>query len=86
VRIAANTTIIPANHNFSNLEKPIRKQGLTKEGIKIEDDVWIGSGCRILDGVKIGKGAVIGAGSVVTSSVPSNTVYGGVPAKHIKDR
>ncbi|MCK7515996.1 MAG: acyltransferase [Desulfobacterales bacterium] len=62
VRIAAHTVIIPANHVFDDVNIPIRKQGLSKKGIVIEDDVWIGSGVKILDGVVIGKGCVIGAG------------------------
>jgi acetyltransferase-like isoleucine patch superfamily enzyme len=55
----------------------------TKGGIVIEDDVWIGFGVIVLDGVKIGKGAVLGAGSVVTRDIPDNTVAVGVPAKTI---
>lgn len=86
VRIAAHTVIIPANHVFDAMDKPIAKQGLTKQGIEIEDDVWIGSGVRILDGVHIGSGAVIAAGSVVTKSVPRMAVVAGVPARTIKMR
>jgi acetyltransferase-like isoleucine patch superfamily enzyme len=86
VLIAGHCLIIPANHIFSNKEVPINTQGETKKGIRIEDDVWIGSGCSILDGVIIGKGAVIAAGSVVNSNVDPFTVYAGVPAKKIKNR
>ncbi|HEU4496894.1 MAG TPA: acyltransferase [Flavobacterium sp.] len=86
VLIAGHTLIIPANHNFSDLNIPINCQGETRKGIVIEDDVWIGSGCRILDGVRIGKGAIIAAGAVVNKDVPSYSIYGGVPAKKIKDR
>jgi maltose O-acetyltransferase len=56
-----------------------------REKIQIEDDVWIGADSTILAGVTIGEAAVIGAGAVVTSDVPANTVVGGVPAKKIKD-
>jgi acetyltransferase-like isoleucine patch superfamily enzyme len=86
VLIAGHTMIIPSNHNFSNLLIPINKQGETKKGIIIEDDVWIGSGCKILDGVKIHSGAIIAAGSVVNRDVPSNSIYGGIPANFIKSR
>lgn len=86
VRIANHTSIIAAQHNYNNPDLEIRKQGITAKGITIEDDVWIGSGARILDGIHIGKGAVIGAGSVVTKNVPSNHVVAGVPAKHLKVR
>ncbi|PIR54371.1 hypothetical protein COU75_01340 [Candidatus Peregrinibacteria bacterium CG10_big_fil_rev_8_21_14_0_10_42_8] len=86
VRIAAGTTIIPANHVYSDPHKLIRQQGLTTLGITIEDDVWIGAGAKILDGVTIAKGCVIGAGAVVTHSTEPYGVYTGVPAVKIKDR
>lgn len=86
VLIAAHTVIIPANHNFENINLLICEQGLTKKGIVIEDNVWIGSGCKILDGVNIGFGAIIAAGAVVTKNVESNTIVGGIPAKVIKTR
>jgi acetyltransferase-like isoleucine patch superfamily enzyme len=86
VLIAGHTLIIPSNHNFDDLSKPIYHQGETKKGIVIEDDVWIGSGCRILDGVTIHSGAIVAAGAVVTKDVPPFSIVGGVPAKVIKMR
>lgn len=86
VLIAAHSVIIPANHIYSDSKTLIRFQGESKKGIIIEDDVWIGSGCQVLDGVRIGKGAVLAAGSVVNKDVPSNAVVAGVPAKIIKYR
>jgi acetyltransferase-like isoleucine patch superfamily enzyme len=86
VRIAAHVVIIPANHKFEDPETLIMNQGETRKGIKIEDDVWIGAGSIILDGVTIGKGSVVGAGSVVSKNVPSYCVVAGVPAKKIRDR
>ena len=56
-----------------------------KGSITLEPDVWIGTGSVILPDVTVGEGAVVGANSVVTESVPSYTVVGGVPAKKIKD-
>ncbi len=79
--IAAHTTIIPFSHKFNDLELPIYKQGLSRKGISIGEDVWIGAGVRILDGVTIGKGCVIGAGSVVTKSIEDYMVVAGVPVK-----
>lgn len=86
VLIAGHCMIIPANHNFSDKSETIKKQKVSSKGIIIEKDVWIAHGCTITDGVTIGKGVVIAAGSVVNKSVPPYTVYGGVPAKYIRDR
>lgn len=52
----------------------------------VEDDVWIGHNATIISGVKIGRGSVIAAGSVVNKDVPPCEVWGGVPAKKIRDR
>lgn len=86
VRIATQVVIIPSNHRFDDISQPIYKQGLTYKGIKIEDDVWLGAGVKVLDGVTIGKGSVIGAGSVITKNLDPYGVYVGVPAKLIKKR
>ena len=86
VIIAAHTIIIPANHNYGNIEKPIMYQGESRKGIKIESNVWIGANCVILDGVTIGSGSVIGAGSVVAKSIAKNSIAVGNPANVIKSR
>jgi acetyltransferase-like isoleucine patch superfamily enzyme len=86
VRIAAHVVIVPANHVFADRAKPIREQGLSCKGIVIGDDVWIGAGARILDGVKIANGSVIGAGAVVTRSTEPYGVYVGSPARLVAER
>lgn len=78
------TQIIAVNHVFDDPSRPFVEQGITAEGIVIEDDVWLGSGAVITDGVRVGRGAVVAAGAVVTKDVPPHTVVGGVPAKPIK--
>jgi acetyltransferase-like isoleucine patch superfamily enzyme len=78
------TQIIAVNHVFDDPNKPFVEQGITAEGIVIEDDVWLGSGAIITDGVRVGKGSVVAAGAVVTKDVPAHTVVGGVPARPIK--
>lgn len=66
---------------------PVRTQPIsTKGGVILDDDVWLGYGVIVLDGVRIGKGAVIGAGSVVTKSIQAEAVAAGNPARIIKMR
>ena len=80
VRIAAQTVIIPANHNFRS-STPLHEAGVVGRGIAIGNDVWVGAGARILDGVVIGDRSVVGAGAVVSRSVPTGSVATGVPAR-----
>lgn len=77
--------ILAVNHVYSDKYRPFVSQGITAEGIVIEDDVWIGSGAVITDGVRIGKGSVVAAGSVVTRDVSPHTVVAGVPARVIRE-
>lgn len=86
VRIATGVVLVGENHVFDDLDRPIREQGLTTEGIAIEDDVWIGANVTVVDGVTIGAHSVVGAGAVVTRDVPPWSVVGGVPARIIRDR
>jgi acetyltransferase-like isoleucine patch superfamily enzyme len=86
VRIATHVVVIPANHLFDDPTRPIASQGETREGVVIEDDVWIGAHATILDGCRIGRGAVVAAGAVVTRDVPEFAVVAGVPARVVKTR
>jgi acetyltransferase-like isoleucine patch superfamily enzyme len=79
------TQIIAVNHVFDDPNRPFVEQGITAEGIVIEDDVWLGAGAIITDGVRIGRGAVVAAGAVVTRDVEPHTVVAGVPAKWVKN-
>lgn len=73
------------NHRFDNPRVPISKQGYYEsKGICVQKGAWIGANSIILLGVTIGKNAVVGAGSVVTKDIESNTVVCGNPAKEIK--
>ena len=76
----------PENHNYENISLSIRHQGVSRKGIKIDKNCWIGSKVTILDGVSIGNGSIIAAGSVVTKSFSENSIIGGVPAKLLKSR
>jgi len=74
------------NHTYSDISKKIKGQGFTGAPINIGQNVWIGRGAMILPGVQIGDGAIIAANSVVGKDVPANTIFGGIPAKIIKNR
>jgi len=76
--------LVAVNHVFDDPSRPFIDQGITAQGITIEDDVWIGSGAIVTDGTRVGKGAIVAAGSVVTRDVPAHTVVGGVPATRIR--
>jgi acetyltransferase-like isoleucine patch superfamily enzyme len=84
--IAAHTGIYANNHEFSDPIEPIKYQGISRKGIAIEDDCWLGHAVTVLDGVTIGEGSVIGAGAVVTKDIPPYSVAVGVPARVIKIR
>jgi acetyltransferase-like isoleucine patch superfamily enzyme len=84
------------DHHYQQLGIPVRMasqirdadynwKGLTNI-TTIEDDVWVGYGSIIMSGVKIGKGSIIAAGSLITKDVEPYSIYGGVPAKKIKNR
>jgi maltose O-acetyltransferase len=80
--IAPRVTLVVSSHpNFSRIGPFVK---CVHGYIEIGDDAWIGTGCIILPDVRIGKGAVVGAGSVVTKDVPDFAVVAGVPAKPIK--
>ncbi len=77
--------ILAVDHVYHDPKRPFIEQGITAQGIVIEDDVWIGAGAIITDGVRVGKGAVVGAGAVVIQDVPAHTVVAGVPARVVKE-
>jgi acetyltransferase-like isoleucine patch superfamily enzyme len=86
VRIAPHAMLIAANHVFSDINRPIREQGMAASPIVVEDDVWIAGRVSITAGVTVGRGSVIAAGAVVTRDVPPWSVVAGVPAKVIRKR
>lgn len=75
------------NHRTTDPNRPIRMQGVTRQGIVVGSDCWIGAKSTILDGASIGDGCVIAAGSVVVAGrYRARTIYGGVPAREIGSR
>lgn len=76
----------PENHNFTDLDIPIRLQGVNGKGIKVGKNCWIGAKATFLDGAEIGNGCVVAAGALVRGKFPDNCIIGGVPAKILKMR
>ena len=86
VGIAPNCAFYPYNHG-TDLDMPIGEQPLVSTGpITVEDGAWLGFGVIVLSGVRIGKGAVVGAGSVVLTDVPDNAIAMGNPARVVSYR
>jgi virginiamycin A acetyltransferase len=81
VAIAANCTLAPVNHAYFRADRRIDAQGFapSRGGIVIEDDVWIGANCVLLDGTLLRRGCVVGAGSLVRGEVPAYSVVAGNP-------
>lgn len=84
VSIAHSVSILSSNHQWMNLNLPIRDNPPVVKSVIIEDDVWIGCGCRIMPDVCIHSRSIVAAGAVVTHDVESGTIVGGVPARLIK--
>lgn len=84
--IGSNACIIGNNYQYNELDVPICLQEKTSKGIEIGDNVWIGSGCVILDGATIGNGAIITPNSVISGKIPENAIAQGNPAKVIFTR
>lgn len=84
--IASHSGIFANNHTFADPTRTIHEQGLSRKGIVIEDNCWLGHGVTVLDGITIGEGSVIGAGAVVSKDIPPGSVAVGVPAKVISNR
>lgn len=72
------------NHNFTDISKLIREQGVTSKGIKLGNNIWVGAKVTFLDGCVVGNNSVVAAGAVVNGIFPDNVVIGGIPAKILK--
>jgi len=84
--IAAYCYLVGGTHRFDDPSVPVLHQGRTSEGIDIGPGGWLGAHITVFDGVRVGKHAVIGAGSVVNRNVPDYAVAAGIPAKVLKQR
>jgi acetyltransferase-like isoleucine patch superfamily enzyme len=84
--VADRVMLIDFDHGVTEVDRPIRVQGIYKRDVRVGNNVWIGYGACILRGVEVGHNSVIGTSSVVTADVPENAVVGGVPARLIRMR
>lgn len=88
ILLAGRVALVGKNdHLYNNPGEYIWDGKRGDDGItKIQDDVWIGHGCTIIAGVNIGKGSIVAAGALVNKDIPECEIWGGVPAKKIRDR
>ncbi len=85
--LANDVSIIGGDHIYSIPSRPIIFSGRGKlKSTIIGKDVWVGAYVKIMTGVNIGNGAIIALGSIVTKDVEAYSIYGGIPAKKIRDR
>ncbi len=79
--LAAYCYVIGGDHEFGDASMPVTAQGRRSKGVSLGDGVWLGAGAKILDGVRIGAHAIVGAGAVVKVDVPEYAVAAGRPAR-----
>lgn len=85
--IASGCKFIDHDHDFSSREMPVNVQADGAEkAIILEEDVWLGVNVVVLKGVKIGRGAIVAAGSIVNKSIPQYEIWAGVPARKVSER
>jgi acetyltransferase-like isoleucine patch superfamily enzyme len=84
--IADRVMLIDFDHGVTEVERPIRLQGIYKRDVHVGHNVWMGFGSCVLRGVTIGDNSIVGTSAVCTKDVPANAVVGGVPARLIRMR
>ncbi len=84
--LADRAMLIDFDHGVSEVERPIRAQGIYKRDVRVGHNCWIGYGACILRGTTVGDNCVVGTSTVVTRDVPPNAVVGGVPARLLRMR
>ena len=84
--LADRVMLIDFDHGVTEVERPIRLQGIYKRDVRVGHNVWIGYGACVLRGVEVGNNSIVGTNAVVTKNVPENAVVAGVPARVIRMR
>lgn len=83
---AAYTYLVGGGHSFEAQGVPVIEQPRTSKGIELDENVWLGAGVLVMDGVRIGRDVVVGAGAVVTDELPAGAIAVGVPARVVRTR
>jgi acetyltransferase-like isoleucine patch superfamily enzyme len=86
VQIAAYSYLNGGSHSFARTDVPVLEQERSGKGVVVEDNAWLGAGVKVLDGVTIGRDAIVGAGAVVNHDLPAFSISGGLPARVIEMR
>lgn len=86
VLVAGHTSINTVSHSADRCDIPINDQPVLIDPVVIEDDCWIALNVVILQGVTLGRGCIVGAGAVVTKSIPPWSIAVGVPARVVGRR
>jgi acetyltransferase-like isoleucine patch superfamily enzyme len=83
---AAQVYLVGGGHEFESRDAAVVDQPRTSRGIVLGDNVWLGTGAKVLDGIRIGSHAVVGANAVVTADLPEGAIAAGVPARVLRLR
>jgi acetyltransferase-like isoleucine patch superfamily enzyme len=83
---AAYTYLVGGGHAFDATGVPVVEQDRPSKGIVLDENVWLGTGAKVLDGVRIGRDVVVGANAVVTDDLPDGVVAVGIPARVVRRR
>jgi acetyltransferase-like isoleucine patch superfamily enzyme len=84
--LAAYCYLIGGGHESGDPGQPIQEQQAVSHGVTLGDNVWLGAGVKVLDGVTVGADCIIGTGAVVSSDIPERSVAAGIPARVIRER
>ena len=83
---AAYTYLVGGGHEFGRVDVPVIEQERVSRGITVGENVWLGTGVKVLDGISIGRNVVVGAGALVTKDLPDGVVAAGMPARVVRHR
>ena len=84
--IADRVMLIDFDHGATEVERPVRLQGIYKRDVRVGHNVWVGYGACFLRGTTVGDNCVVGTYAVVTRDVPANAVVAGAPARVLRMR